>query len=220
MAQRDRRGYIICSTQRSGSSMLCHLLRQTGVLGKPGESFVEKRLTRGNDDARSDVEKLEAMIDQVSTKNGVFGTKLHYHQFEQLIERTPLRTFGGFDGWVYIDREDEVGQAVSLARAWQTNSFSWEQAERKEPTYDAAQIDKALSALRAEKVAWNRYFDTNGIVPIQIVYEKTLADPNTAVEAVCALMGVDPVQVDLAKVKTKVQRDAVNDEWAQRYRSR
>lgn len=35
----DRRSYIVCSTQRSGSTYLCHLLASTGVTGNPQEYF-------------------------------------------------------------------------------------------------------------------------------------------------------------------------------------
>ena len=31
--------YLICATQRSGSTLLCELLKQTGVAGRPEEYF-------------------------------------------------------------------------------------------------------------------------------------------------------------------------------------
>lgn len=34
-----RRAYIVCSTQRSGSTLLCELLQSTGVAGRPKEFF-------------------------------------------------------------------------------------------------------------------------------------------------------------------------------------
>ena len=36
---RPRHAYIVCSTQRSGSTLLCHLLASTGVAGTPQEYF-------------------------------------------------------------------------------------------------------------------------------------------------------------------------------------
>lgn len=42
-----RRAYIVCSTQRSGSTYLCHLLASTGVAGNPKEYF-EARAETGS----------------------------------------------------------------------------------------------------------------------------------------------------------------------------
>src|SRR6202012_4005781 len=33
------RSYLICATQRSGSTLLCELLKSTGVAGRPEEDF-------------------------------------------------------------------------------------------------------------------------------------------------------------------------------------
>src|SRR3712207_7978474 len=34
-----KRSYLVCATPRSGSTLLCHLLEQTGVAGRPEEYF-------------------------------------------------------------------------------------------------------------------------------------------------------------------------------------
>src|ERR1700683_2846153 len=41
-----QRAYLVCSTQRSGSTYLCQLLASTGVLGQPQE-FFEARAETG-----------------------------------------------------------------------------------------------------------------------------------------------------------------------------
>lgn len=40
-----RRSYLVCATQRSGSTLLCELLKQTGVAGRPEEFFEASRDT-------------------------------------------------------------------------------------------------------------------------------------------------------------------------------
>lgn len=40
-----RRSYIVCATPRSGSTLLCELLKDTGVAGRPEEYFEAKRDT-------------------------------------------------------------------------------------------------------------------------------------------------------------------------------
>ena len=40
-----RRSYLVCATQRSGSTLLCELLKDTGVAGRPHEFFEAMRDT-------------------------------------------------------------------------------------------------------------------------------------------------------------------------------
>jgi trehalose 2-sulfotransferase len=40
-----RRSYLVCATQRSGSTLLCELLKETGVAGRPEEYFEAMRDT-------------------------------------------------------------------------------------------------------------------------------------------------------------------------------
>ncbi|MFL5864826.1 MAG: Stf0 family sulfotransferase [Solirubrobacteraceae bacterium] len=40
-----RRAYLVCATQRSGSTLLCELLKDTGVAGRPEEYFEATRET-------------------------------------------------------------------------------------------------------------------------------------------------------------------------------
>ena len=66
------RCYIVCSTPRSGSSLLCRALASMGIAGTPTEYF--NPVTRASLTARS----------RRTSANGVFGTKLHWEQLEQL----------------------------------------------------------------------------------------------------------------------------------------
>ncbi len=45
MSARPRQPYLVCATQRSGSTLLCETLRATGVAGRPLEHFQVKRDT-------------------------------------------------------------------------------------------------------------------------------------------------------------------------------
>ena len=40
-----RLSYLVCATQRSGSTLLCELLKDTGVAGRPQEFFEAMRDT-------------------------------------------------------------------------------------------------------------------------------------------------------------------------------
>ena len=45
MSRAPRSCYLVCATQRSGSTLLCELLKTTGVAGRPEEYFEAERDT-------------------------------------------------------------------------------------------------------------------------------------------------------------------------------
>src|SRR5271154_4922393 len=76
--------YIIASTMRTGSYLLCEGLEATQRAGHPREVFCPER--RGMYEGEWHLPKgiafadfLRRAIDQGTTANGVFGTKIHYH---------------------------------------------------------------------------------------------------------------------------------------------
>lgn len=94
---RNQRSYIICTTMRSGSTMLGSGLRETGVAGRPDEYFAPPvRLPQAQvfemEPARYremlNQHRLAHPADQVvreiieagTTDNGVFGVKIHFQR--------------------------------------------------------------------------------------------------------------------------------------------
>src|SRR6185437_14862628 len=83
-------GYVVCCSPRSGSTLLCEGLAATGRAGMPDELF----------DLRSDItaywsercgattrpEYFDKVVVATRTRNGVFGTKLHWTALEGLRE--------------------------------------------------------------------------------------------------------------------------------------
>jgi LPS sulfotransferase NodH len=81
--------YLVCASQRSGTTLLCRALADTGVAGRPDEYFlaVDERdhpEWRGWEhgpfgrahQARDREHYLDIVSDLGSTPNGVFGAKL------------------------------------------------------------------------------------------------------------------------------------------------
>lgn len=56
-----RRAYLVCATQRSGSTLLCELLKETGVAGRPEEYFEAVRDTGVPPHPRDFLDGLPAM---------------------------------------------------------------------------------------------------------------------------------------------------------------
>ena len=135
--------YVICTSPRSGSTLLCKLLAATGVAGKPESYFfrpsIEDWLTRL--DITPDAEATErqildtvfrAAVRKGRDGTGLFGLRQQGHSFEFLRSRlavlypdeaTDARRFQQAFGttlFIHLTRPDKIGQAVSYLKAEQT----------------------------------------------------------------------------------------------------
>src|SRR4051812_11663231 len=73
--------YLICATPRSGSWMLCSILSQTGIAGRPAEFFgpslTEEFMANDAIIGAADIEGyMDAIKRHATTANGVFGMKI------------------------------------------------------------------------------------------------------------------------------------------------
>lgn len=136
-------GYILCATPRSGTTLLCGLLKQTGVAGAP-DSFYRTQ-SRAAWAARFGIEDpgqvltddfhrafLDGAIRTGRGSSGVFGMRLMQENLSDLVtavgrlypegasDADALRLAFGDIGFVYLCRRDPVAQAISLVRAQQS----------------------------------------------------------------------------------------------------
>ncbi|MEL7313690.1 MAG: Stf0 family sulfotransferase [Cyanobacteria bacterium J06559_3] len=137
--------YIICSTVRSGSTLLCKTLGQLKECGQPEEYFhrhIIKRLK-----LRKDPEKFlsycRAIFREGVTHHGTFGIKLHWwqlldflslaRQLPQFKEKQDLEILGELfpnPKFIYLRRKNMTAQAISAAIAAQTGQ--WERLNEQE----------------------------------------------------------------------------------------
>lgn len=135
--------FIICTSPRSGSTLLCRLLSQTGVAGNPDSYFHEPSLEAWLDDyslphghAVSERELLDsvfrAAIAEGSRDTGVFGLRLQRHSFDFFTEKLAvlhpelpsdtqrLAAVFGRTSFIHLTRNDKLEQAVSYVKADQS----------------------------------------------------------------------------------------------------
>lgn len=212
-----QRGYAILGTPRSGSSHLCRLVTSTGVLGKPREYLNlshEAGLFRDYPYPEHDIwEKIRVVS---RTENGVFAVKAFYGQFgrfdPQDIQHNILTL-----PIVFLTRNDSLGQALSLAKALQTAQWSSRHVEAREaPKYDVELIDTCLNQILHHEVTLRYIFAVNGTEPLHLIYEDFVEDPTGTVRRIGMLLGIDDISIQ-PQSPLLVQRDAVNEEWRQRY---
>jgi LPS sulfotransferase NodH len=216
-----QRGYAICTQPRSGSNLLCQVLSSTDQLGYPLEYFNGPgRRALGLPDFPDAPElQIEAILRLGATPNGVYALKLFASQFTAVSRRLRWMDLLPNLHFVYLSRDDLLGQAVSWARALQTERYRSTQPAKQAAVYDAVLIRSQLMTIARERAQWEAFFARTGIEPLRIVYERFLEDRSSFVDLIANLVDVENPVIDQRKVDVAVQRDAVTEEWKQRFRA-
>ncbi|WP_442505079.1 Stf0 family sulfotransferase [Novipirellula sp. SH528] len=218
--------YMICSTPRTGSSLLCSLLRSTKCLGVPAEYFefgdrkqkiLDKLDRRTAEELDCDFEKYIKFIKQrYSSSNGVFGFKIHQHDFTKSLQRG-LRLDVHFPDIrvLYCRRLDIIRQAISWVRAIQTQSWSSHQAPRNSAAFDGRAVCIAVNSICDSNLRWELFFRVNSVMYKEVVYEHFVDRKNEAVFEIMDFFGV-PSSAGIARcIQTTMQRqcDSVTECW-------
>ena len=211
---------MVCAEPRSGSSLLCELLCDTELAGAPTEFFDREMMERFQEvwGAPSLERYLGALMRKKTGPNGVFGFKVHYEQFSDVLAGSDIDSMFGDLRLVHIGRRDRVRQAVSFARAIQTNQWASDHPARGAPAFDRDLI--ASCQKRIERVArgWERFFAERSASPLRIVYEDFAARPQETVEDVLRHLGVEfPAGLDLRPPTLDKQADSLSEQWVRRY---
>lgn len=215
-----RRGYAICTTPRSGSNLLCQYLTSTGVLGRPLEYFngMARRALEDPGYPDEPALQLHRIVTTGSTRNGVYGVKVFAYQHAAV---APTLEWPGLLpnlSFVYLERRNRLGQAVSWARAVQTTQYRSTQPPQAAPVYDARLIKERLDALDGERAQWREFFDSRNIKPLEIAYEDFIVNPQDTVDRVAEFIGLrSPTRVSHDLIDLKIQRDAETDDWCVRF---
>lgn len=234
--------YVICGTPRSGSTMLCSLLKSTGIAGRPESYFREPdlaaRAARWGIPYGEDFDFaafVRSAVAAGTTRNGVFGVRVMWGTMEQIVDRLKARYVScgdthavtdllqrAFDApvrFLYLHRQDRIGQAVSWARAEQTGYWHPGDRAAATPYFDFEQIASLVDEIGQHNNAWRSWFDQSGIEPYEISYEKLSNDPVGTTRAVLAHLGLSVADSDDIKFDDKRQADKLNAEWIARYRA-
>lgn len=207
-----RATYIICSTPRSGSGLLCRGLVAAGAGGVPAEYFNPRQ--RGSLTARwrcgPTAADYAAALRRFRTDDaGTFGLKLHWDQLERLRDEAPegdrdpaavLEALFPGARYVHIMRLDLTGQAVSLWRAKLSGVWAERKGEpRREvrpPRYSLRGILECRREIAEQEAEWLRFFRRSGITPVEVVYEQLAAAYGAESARVLEAIGVDAHAID------------------------
>lgn len=216
--------YIVCSTQRSGSSYLCHLLRSTEDLGRPGELFGKGKASLESFASKYGLAANEAAVGKyVSEKwrspKGVFGLKMHYHQYTEFCKNDELKKTFRDMKYLYIERKDTIMQAVSLYKARQAGTWSSNHRAKRDVSYSFEGILSCLHFLNEEKAKWESFFSTANVNVLRIDYQALEEDPSSQIFRVYEYLDL-PIPINKFhefEVGITKQRDVSSYEWADKF---
>jgi trehalose 2-sulfotransferase len=138
-----RASYLICATPRSGTTLLCDLLTETGKAGVPHSYYRRQDIPwraerwgvlqgQPGDPVEFDSAYLKAVLRVGTGATEVFGLRLMWSTVVEFCERLSrlfpgeletaalLEKAFGLLVYVHVFREDKVAQAISLLRAEQS----------------------------------------------------------------------------------------------------
>jgi LPS sulfotransferase NodH len=199
------RTYVVASLPRTGSTLLCNALWDTGLAGAPKEYLnpmqvrdLELRLSpdllhrlvhvplvgpavglagRG----RWTDTRLAGYLARVRARrtgaNGWFGLKIHWHHFERWFVRPDRDPLVWLEPrrWVLVTRRDDVRQAISWAKAERTNRWAEWQRPWLPAVLTRRDIEVKHRAIARAEAAWDAWFAQAGIVPLRVAYEDLVA---------------------------------------------
>lgn len=238
------RTYVICSTPRSGSSLLSEALTLlggvgAGGLGVPIEYFdptaTQRWLWR-----RWACQSPGSYVDQVrrrrTSADGVLGAKLHWFQLVGLagsLGRSPaaaLRMALDRPTIVYVCRRDRDAQAVSWMIAEQSGRWGrWRGhgagdlqqrgAGDAGVRYDATEIQRCRDRIASDEAGWEALFEAEGLDPLPVIYEEFVASYADTVAAVASHLGRPTGAHEIAPPRLRQQADERSQAFLARYRA-
>ena len=232
--------YAICAVARSGAHLLTGGLKATQRAGRPLQYFNHQLAPRyaaryGLDAARHFAQYVRGIVTAAATPNSVFGFRIESWDLDQFVARLRhSEEFGPADAaeaellakafprlrYIQLTREDKLRQAISKARAMQTEVWVADKEKRplREPEFDAELIAHCLLSNRRAEEMWSAFFERNGIDPLAITYEELCRDYAATVQRVLDYLRIRPPrEFDLGPPRTIRQADVTTEEWVTRY---
>jgi LPS sulfotransferase NodH len=237
--------YIICGTPRSGSTLFCDLLEQTGVAGHPNSyyrlpsipDFVQRFGIEPGEGLDFERRYLAAAIKAGTGDTGMFGLRVHALSLFDLLGRlamlypaepTDARRIEAAIGttiYIRLRRHDKLAQAISRLKAeqsglWHRHADGGERERVKPdeaPVYDSARLRAFIDETVEHEAVFDAWAAGQNITPFDVIYEELSADPKATLAEVLNALDRDPTKAERAAVKTARLADATSREWAERF---
>lgn len=227
----DRKFYVICTTPRSGSNLLCDLLWSSGVMGKPQEYLnpdacllpFAQQYNLFEEESRLCFETyLKCVIENFSSENNVFGMKFLFDQFEPMMELEALQQLMPHCQFIWLVRRDTIAQAVSMYIAKCTNDWNSHQEDKTKRScieYNEEAIRFFVEYLLTLNLKWLEFFSINKLEYLTLYYEDILVKTDPFCHQICQYCQIDyPGNFSLQKATLKKQGDLLNEQFVEKFR--
>lgn len=187
--------YMIATTARTGSTLLCSRIAEYGGLGFPNEFLNERYI--GEFDRlfpNPSLDDFERYVSQAFTSpEGVFGMKVDWWRFQEARQHDLFRAFyEPLDLVVHLRRNDFVAQAVSLELAVRSNTWHARDVEGSDTVearhqglaFDPAAIKEHARAILNQEFYWRRYIEQTGVRALDLSYEDVARDVDGSIQAI------------------------------------
>jgi LPS sulfotransferase NodH len=233
---------FICTTPRTGSSMLRGDIKATGAMGDPREWF---NMTSGR---RYDIQAAEwgvargdlgayaaALREHTATANGVVGVKIFEYHLQQLGAEGMIGRSGGRlrelaerlgepdPVVVTLTRHNKLRQAISFYKARQTGKWGTRGKATGKAKFDRKGIEKELVELVNRENRWDRELEASGFVPhLRLIYEVLVGEREESLLRIARALELPDPESVVAGRRPEVQRlerqaDDQTEEWVNRF---
>ena len=233
-----KKSYIICSTGRTGSTLLARTLGDLGYIGKPQEYWHEKtRPPLVETDSQCFKDYLAEIIKKGTTDNGVFGMKTHWSHFELLVksarQHLDLKNKTYFEiistlfpnlSFIHIKRDELAKQAISAEIANQTGIFNvgkLPDQNRQLLLFKPLNIYRRIKWFEQDNKKWKNFFASNSINYYEVIYEDFTRSTQSIQETIIDVINflkIKPLP-EPSKIKVPIVKlsNKTNESWYYRY---
>lgn len=223
--------YVVCATQRTGSTFLCEALENLNLIQDP-DCFYEALYPKNKEGTLFHTtppdQYLKVWLREVE-QYGVAGCKVMSHQLREHISivsqinlRNALALFPTHTHFIWIQRRDKLRQAVSMRRASVTHVWRKTQKNMNRVLPDCCisdtDIDAQVYELKKDEKYLKKFFQKAKVKPLVLYYEDFQDDRSEAVQYIIEYLGIkidNPVIGEAALIQ---QSDEKTEQLVYAYR--
>jgi trehalose 2-sulfotransferase len=226
--------YIICTTSRSGSNLLCNLLENTGIAGKNISERCYRNILESIDWEKKDLKKFFEEMFEESRKGNVSGFKIMWAHIECIIEvisrSKRYKNISVYDipkflpkdiKYIWLVRKNKIRQAISFDKCKQGKIFKIKKdskiRQKEYPIFRIENIIHGQVSLMNDDLQWEKFFKKNKIKPLKREYEEFSINFKETIITILKYLGITIPKKLIVKTDLLKQSNNMTEEWINKY---
>lgn len=232
--------YFICSTPRTGSTLLCSLLKSSKIAGKPESYFrkqdIEKYAANWEIRHKNFIQYINAAIQFEKTSNNIFSSRIMWGTMDELTNnikltdktyfKTDLKLLEKYFGnikFIYLKRDNYLEQAVSRLKAEQSDIWHYDKTiinpKDERLVYDGKRLKEFINEALEHNKLWVDWFIRNNITPYTITYENLIENQESECSKILKYLDISFDKEIIFTSPNKKMSDETSKEWIRRFKS-